>query len=760
VESIFSFLFKYRPLLFEEGRIAFSSPVPGWVLALAALAAVGVVYWTYARAPGKTTAGDRVALSALRTVAVLVVLFCLMRPMLVVSSTVPQQNYLAVLIDDTRSMRLSDGDGPPRGAQVQAAFDPESSALLRELSDRFQVRTYRFGADVERVAGAPDLTFAQTQTRIAPALDRVREELSSVPLSGIVLVSDGADAPGESLAAALVALRAAEVPVFTVGVGRESFDRDIEIVRATAPRRALAGSALVVDVTLVHRGFGGRTVPLQVEDGGQIVALEQIELPRDNRPVTARVRFTLDEPGARRVRFRVPPQEGERVAENNVRESLIQVRAGREKILYFEGEPRFEVKFLRRAVAHDDNLQLVLLQRTAEGKFLRLDVDTGEELVGGFPATREELFSYRALILGSVEASFFTHDQLRMIEEFVSRRGGGLLMLGGRRSFAEGGWGGTPVADALPLLLGEGVRDSMFVGRLRVALTREGNAHFATQIADDERGSAEKWRQVPELTSFNRVGGLKPGATALLTGSGPEYPAGQIVLAHQRYGRGQTLAFTPQDSWMWRMHADVPVEDRMHETFWRQVMRWLVSDVPERIEVALPAERTEPGRALRIGARVEDRTFGALNTARVVAEVTTPVGEIVTVPLDWTVARDGDYAGVFTPELPGVHEVRIEAAAGDSVFTSAPSYFEAGESDQEYFDAQLRSALLRRVAEETGGRYYPIASLGSLPEDVHYTGRGVTRVEEKDLWDMPFLFLLLVGMLGGEWIFRRMRGLA
>ena len=117
---------------------------------------------------------------------------------------------------------------------------------------------------------------------------------------------------------------------------------------------------------------------------------------------------------------------------------LVQVLDRREKILYFEGEPRFELKFIRRAVAEDKNLQVVCLQRTSQNKFLRLDVDDAEELAGGFPKTREELFKYRGLILGSVEASFFTADQLRMIAEFVSQRGGGLLTLGGRHSFAEG----------------------------------------------------------------------------------------------------------------------------------------------------------------------------------------------------------------------------------------------------------------------------------------------------------------------------------
>src|SRR4029079_2376263 len=137
----------------------------------------------------------------------------------------------------------------------------------------------------------------------------------------------------------------------------------------------------------------------------------------------------------------------------NAREALINVNDTREKVLYYEGEPRPEAKFVRRAVEEDKNLQVVILQRTAENKYLRLDVGKPDELIGGFPTTREELFSYRALILGSVEAASFTPDQLRMIADFVNKRGGTLLMLGGRRSFAEGGWAGTPFGEVLPVVL-------------------------------------------------------------------------------------------------------------------------------------------------------------------------------------------------------------------------------------------------------------------------------------------------------------------
>src|SRR5690606_39445190 len=130
------------------------------------------------------------------------------------------------------------------------------------------------------------------------------------------------------------------------------------------------------------------TVTLDVEDDGRIVGSQTVQLPSDGSAATARVRFTAADAGPRVFRFKVAPQDGELVVENNTREAMIDVRDRREKILYFQGEPRYDVGFIRRAVADDRNLQLVLLQRTADNKFYRLGIDSPAELLGGIPKTR------------------------------------------------------------------------------------------------------------------------------------------------------------------------------------------------------------------------------------------------------------------------------------------------------------------------------------------------------------------------------------
>jgi uncharacterized membrane protein len=761
-ESVFEFLFKYRRVLFAEGELGFATPWPVVLLVSAGLVVAALAVITYARAGGRTTAADRVVLAALRVSALAVIVLLLLRPVLVLTSVVPQRNFLAVLVDDSRSMAVADVDGTSRGEFARTQLDAAEGALLQALQERFAVRLFRFADSPERLADATELSFQGSGTRLAPALTRAHEDLAGVPLSGLVVLSDGADTSEEPLTEALLPLQAAGVPVFTVGLGDEALTPDVQLGRVDTPPVALLGTTLVVDVVLEGRGFGGRTVTVMVEDDSRILASREVELNGRGEPVLTQLSFTLEEAGPRRLQFSVPPLPGERVERNNARELLIDVRDQREKILYFEGEPRFEVKFIRRAVAEDENLRVVVLQRTAENKFLRLDVDDAEELAGGFPRTREELFRYKGLILGSVEASFFTHDQLNMIADFVSQRGGGLLALGGRRSFGEGGYSGTPVAEVLPVVLPDVPvgAESEFYAELEVEPTRSGLSHAVTQLAEDEDEARGRWAELPPLSTRNRLEELKPGATALLLGRAEGGPENHPVLAFQRYGRGMALSLAVQDVWTWQMHASIALEDMTHETLWRQLLRWVVDGVPEIVSVTADPERIEPGRPVTITAQVADSGFFEVNDGAVDATVTLPSGDTLGLPLDWTVERDGEYSATFTAPEEGLYEIEVSASRGGEHLGSGDAFFAAAPSDAEFFDAGMRAPLLRRVAEDTGGRFYTPETLGTLPEDITYTGSGVTLTEERDLWDMPAALILLVLLVVAEWTYRRTRGLA
>ncbi len=760
MEGLFEFLFKFRSIVFEQGEFAFGAPASTrTLLGIAGLLAASAVA-TYTIARGKSTVVDRGIMAGLRVALIGLLVFCLMQPILTLSTVVPQQNFVGILIDDSRSMRLQDAQGGARSAFIPEAFTPGESALLEQLADRFVLRFFRFSDGARRMEGLQELTFDGTHTNLANALDAARAELSGVPVSGLVMVTDGADTGGRPLTEAIVPLQAAGIPVFTVGLGDERITPDIELGRVELPRAVLEGSTLMVDVVVTQHGFRrGSVVPIIVEDESRILVEETVELGPDGEPVVTRIGFELGQAGARRVRFRIPAQPNERVDRNNTRDAWVDVRGEREKILYFEGEPRWEVKFMRRAVADDDNLQLVLLQRTAESKFLRLEVSDSTELEFGFPTTREELYRYRAIVLGSVEASFFTQDQLQMLADFVSRRGGGVLFLGGHGSFAEGGWGGTTVEEVMPVILGAPMRgDDGYFTEVKVEPTPAGLAHPAVQLDAEPDQVADRWRSLPPVTAVNQLDRIRPGATELLVGQRSE-GGRQVVLAFQRYGRGKSIALTVQDSWLWQMHADVPLEDQSHEALWKQMLRWLVDGVPDAVAAVTEQEQVEPGEVVRVVANIQDSTFIAVNDAQVTARVTSPSGLVEEVALDWTVEEDGEYVAEFRPAELGDFEIQVEAQRQGALLGSDVTYVHAAPSDREFFGAARRTQLLQRISDDTGGRFYTRQNVSTLPDDITITGAGVTLAEEHDLWDMPILFILMLLLMGAEWGYRRIRGL-
>lgn len=756
-ENLFRFFFKYPPLLFRQGDVSWGLSRPVLLVVAACVAIAGAALLTYRGLATVESRRDRAILVVLRLAALAVLLFCLIRPTLILKAAVPQQNFLGVLVDDSRSMAIADRNGQPRSAFIQEQLTGQNAKLLAALSERFVVRFFSFSSSSNRVTSAADLKFAGTATRLGQALDRARDELAGLPLAGLVMVSDGADTSDAAIDESLASLKARSIPVFTLGIGQERFARDIQVTRVETPRSVLKGTSLVVDIVISQTGYGGQTVPLTVEDDGRIVSTQDVKLPADGESATAKVRFTANEAGARVFSFKIPTQSGEQVTQNNGRDSLIQVNDRAEKVLYYEGEPRPELKFLRRAVEDDKNLQVVSLDRTAENKFYRQSVSSADELVGGFPKTREELFQYRAIILGSVEAAAFTPEQLRMLADFVSKRGGSLLMLGGRRAFAEGGWGGTPVGDVLPVVMG--ASNGKYFTYLSVRPTRAGALTPITQIAATEEASASRWNDMPDLSAVNLIREVKPGATVLLTGV-DKARQDHVVLAFQRFGRGKAFAMPVQDVWTWRMDAKMAVTDTTHAMFWRRLIRWLVDGVPGQVNVSTTADRVEPGETVKVNAEVLDSAYVEVNDSRVVAHITSPSGKTTDVPVEWTVTRDGEYKTTFVPDESGIYDVRIAAERDQKELGSSSVQVRVSAGDAEYFDAAMRAPLLKRIAEDTGGRFFTPENASALPEAISYSGRGVTVVEERDLWDMPVLFIALISLVGAEWGYRRVKGLA
>jgi uncharacterized membrane protein len=765
MDQLIQFFFKHKWAIFAKGQFGFANR-PSWIwLALGAMALGLLVYFLYIRPGYRINSKSKFGLIALRAALLGLLLILLMRPVVVVPSIIPKSASVAVIVDDSRSMTLNDEAGRSR---IEAAREILSTnhQFARGLDEKFKVSLYGFSTGATKIKDASELKAEGAVTDIVNALSETVNDQSGSSLSAIVLISDGGANTSRDLGAELRELRAKNIPVFTVGVGAPLRFKDAEMSRVTTPRRVLAGSAVIADALVRLSGYGSSKVIVAISEDGRALKTETLDV-KGGEAETLTVEFTPSSPGAHRYTFEVKPHEGEMTVENNAQDTLIEVTNDHPKVLYIEGEPRWEYGFMRKSLTKNEkNLILVSSLRSADGKFYRQGVESGGELTQGFPTTDEELFTYQGVVIGSVEANFFSYDQLRNIEQFAARRGGGVLMLGGARAFDAGKYAKTPIADLSPLYLNDQAEgyETQVVSNFKASLTPRGRAHAVTRLNEDRALSAKAWEELAPISIPEMLAGAKPGATVILEANAiNDRNHTTPLLVEERYGRGRSMALTANDTWRWRM--EMPSQNNAHETFWRQLLRYLVSASPRQYEVAAERDVYTKGDMVILRGEVSDKKFNAITDAQVVARVTKPSGATAEIPLKINFGegpqRSGaDYRNEFTPDENGLYKIEMTSRRGGATLGEAQSTFLITERTREFHDAAQNVELLKRAAAETGGKYFPLGDADDLLDEITLLeGKNSERVS-KDLWDMPINFILLVGLAGAEWFLRKRKGLA
>ena len=744
------FLFKYPPTVFRKGDFVFSSGWPVWLLALLVIAAGAGLWWHVQRHHGRLEGRRPWAVWALQFAAVALILFLVWQPAIGIRSLRSQQNVVSVLLDTSRSMALGEGE-QTRLEQARAALQ---SGVLEQLEERFRVRLYSFSGQIDRLAALDQAPPPGNATRIGDAVAGVLRESVALPLGAVVVISDGSDNSGGFDRRVMAEIRQSNVPIHTVGVGRTEMPEDTELSEVVVAPRALPNSRLNSQITIRHSGLEQKETRLSVRDGSKILASKPITLRRGEPVQTEFVDFSAGEPGIRNLQFVLEPLPGERIAGNNTQSRVVDVPRKRRRILYIEGEPRWDYKFIRRAVDHDPSVQLVTMLRTSPNKFYRQGVDHPEELEDGFPVKAEELFTFDALMIGSIEAAFFTPEQQEMILEFVNRRGGTLLMMGGRRGLADGGWGASRVAEVLPAALPEGDAHTFVREKVSVELTVQGADSLVCRFDEDPQKNAALWKEMPALADYQTIGELKPAAVHLLDYRLRDEARPLLVL--QNYGRGRGMILATGGTWRWRM--GLPHDDTRHHTFWQQLLRSLVANSPGTVTISsdqtLYADRSD----VELRAEVRTKDYQPANNATVTAVLTPETGDPVTVELTPSAEEPGVYASNLTAALPGAYRVEVSAFVGDTALGSEAFHFRRQDGVAEDFRPAQNRELLTKLSEQTGGRYWTLDELAALPEEIRFSEAGVTAREIMDLWDMPFFFLLLLGLRTAEWLLRRRWG--
>jgi uncharacterized membrane protein len=715
---------------------------PDWLLyslGFAGLIAIAIVLFRQRH----SLAPHRLFIIGVLQVAMLaVVLWVLRIPTLTTERLRDGQNSVALVLDASASMSYG-----AESTRLDAARDALAAAADTGDAPAVSVRRYEMSAAANAVDSFDASEPGGDQTDIAASLISVLRESRSDSLAAVLLASDGIDTSARIDEQQMAEIAGFGVPVHTIPVGRALMPEDLELMSVVAPEQVLPNSTMSARVSIRHDQAG--ETRLKVYDGEQLLASQPIALGPDTNTTTAWVDLSIATPGPHRLDYTLEASDGEQELRNNTRSSLVNVADENYRVLYFEGEPRWEYKFLRRAVQPDDELQIVSLLRVSPNKFYRQGIETPEQLEDGFPATREELFAYDALIIGSVEAASLSPEQQQNVRDFVSERGGSLLMIAGPNGLGNGGWGQTVVGDVLPARLPPSTQSTFVRQKVPASMTPHGSDSQLLRLAADPDDNRQAWLNLPEVADYQRVGTLKPAAVVLLTVA--TVTDSLPLLATQPFGRGHSYILATGGTWRWQM--SMPVEDQSHETFWRQLLRTLVASAPRSTSLAATDRTGVTGVALRAEFREED--FTPMQNIGVTAVVSHEDGATLNVGLEPSVAEPGIYHASFEPDTSGTWYVEAVAERdGEPVSTARASiHHELGQA--EYFNIRSNPNLLQRIAEATGGRSLAIDEVDAVGDLLRYSSSGITEREYRPVWDALAVFLLLILLKAGEWLLRR-----
>jgi len=771
-----------------------------WPAIGALLAALVFVTWSYVRAPARGPL--RLTCAILKMLGLAALLACLLEPTLSGQRAKPGANVLAIVADNSLSMTLRDsGASESRGETLRSVVAGARSDWRTPLAENFEVRNFLADARLQPTQDFQELAFDGRTTALGHTLAQLAERYRGQPLAGIILLTDGIAAdPGEVLS--LQGLP----PIYPVVIGRDGPERDLAVTSTAVTQTSFEDAPVTVQAEIAGNGFAGEEIVAQLlpMDAGKsgVAAKPVAELtqavPKEGGKLTCRFQFRPVQTGVLFYRLVIAPKNpgtAEATLANNETVVVVDRGAGPHRVLYVSGRPNWEYKFLHRAVEGDDQVQLVGLIRIANREpkfsfrgrageesnplfrgfgnqskedverydqpvFIRLGTEDEFELRGGFPKTADELFKYRAVILDDTEAEFFTADQMSLLQRFVSERGGGLLALGGMESFRDGRYARTAIGDMLPVYLRGGetgeVRAEM--GAWRLMLTREGWLQPWARLRANEADERARLGAQPKFDVLNRTGEPKPAATvvATVTDGRRELPA----LVTQRFGRGRTAALLVGDLWQAGLGDEARQKDLMKG--WRQMVRWIVADVPEPTEV-----RSEPhpdGVSVRLQVRARDTKFQPLENGAVALTVTR-AGIADAPPLTLTAepspSDPGLYETTYIPRENGGY--RVEAVVRNdagAIVGSAAAGWTSDLAAAEFRDLKPNRALMEQLARQTGGEVLAPEDLAAFARRLPTERVPVTETWTRPLWHTPWMMLFALACLVGEWGLRRWKGLA
>jgi uncharacterized membrane protein len=790
-----------------------------WVAGGAGVVMLLLLFWGYAGAASSLT--TRLLAAALKALGIAVLAVCLLEPLFSGTRVRPGANSFVILADNSQSMMLRDRSAErSRAEEVKAALD-DAAPWSAQLREDFDVRRYAYDSQLRAVSDYRGLAFDGGASALGASLDRLVRRYQGRALAGIMLLSDGNATDTELLKRLLDSKSDPAAPrlppIYPVLIGGDQPAGDVSIGRVAIAQTSFEDAPVSLSAQVKAIGYNGRKLVVQLlDEKGEVVDRQQVIAVDDSAAPALAVRFQVKPARAglsfyqlrvaaegEEKQFDDPAKTAEATLENNTRLVVVDRGQGPYEVLYVSGRPNWEFKYLRRALEEDDQVRLVGLIRIAkrEPKFsfrsrvgeetnplfrgfdpkdkeqveqhdqpviVRLGTKDEAELRDGFPKAPEDLYRYHAIVIDDLEAEFFTQDQLTLVKDFVRQRGGGLLMLGGQESFKNGKFERTPIGDLLPVYLDDlppVVQDA----RYQIALTREGWLEPWIRLRAEENTERKRLHEMPTFHTLNRVRGIKPGATVLVTAAvegGKPVPA----LVEQRFGRGRAGAILLGDLWRWGLRRVAtqtavtqtapPPQDL--EKSWRQTIRWLVSDVPRRVELHVDRAEGEDvlGGPVRLLIDARDEKYAPLENATVTLRVTGPDNKPLELTAEPSDQKPGVYETAYVPRQPGAFRATatVKSADGSDVGEAA-SGWTSQPAANEFADLRANRELLSRLAEQTGGEVVAADDIDRFVASLPTRAAEITEPYVVPLWHRPGVFLLAIGCLVAEWGLRRWKGL-
>jgi uncharacterized membrane protein len=787
-----------------------------WLLPVVVYLAValGVVAWSYSRDSGHGVV--RAICAALKLVGLLTLGAVVLEPLWSGERARPGANLFVVLADNSEGMRIKDrGATQSRGEVMRGLLTGDTETWPAKMEDNFQVRRYVFDSRLQSTRDFAELNFDGRATSLGTALKNIADRYQGQPLSGVLLLTDGnaTDVPDGRLDTGGLP------PVYPVVMGSDETIKDISLQRVTVSQTAFEDAPVSVQADAAQGGYSGRDITAQLFDATGKKVQEQTLRAGDEKDLLP-FRFELkpEKPGLSFYRVRVSAQDElgqfdrpetstEATLANNSRVVVVNRGKGPYRILYVAGQPKWEFKFMNRALAEDDEIRLASLIRVAkrEPKFdfrgragessnplfrgfdnqpkdevaqydqpvlerqLPPEADTNE-LADGFPKTAEDLYGYSAVVIDDLEADFFTQDQMTLLKRFVAERGGGFMMMGGADSFHEGHYDRTPVSDLLPVYI-DHVPDGPPLTNEQLALSKEGWVQPWARLRGTEAEERERLAEMPRLrmAGVNRVRELKPGAS-LIASVEDEQDGEHPALAVQRFGNGRVAALMVSGLWGWGFH-DAEMHKDMDKA-WRQLYRWLVADVPVRVDFQVTAKPGDPNQAVLLQVRVRDKVFQPMDNATVVFEVQSvtnaAAGEnlltstnAVRITADASSSEPGLYEATYIPrETGGYLATAVATDSAGAEAGRAEAGWTADPAAEEFKSLKPNRALMEQLARQTGGQIVTAAGLDAFVAGLPNRKAPITEPWTVPLWHRSAVFLFALGCFVAEWGLRRARGMA